>query len=196
MAKYILFDGTNTDLWRTPNGDPIDWQINDDGSMTTGSTDCVSTVTYGDAHIHVEFRKPSDDERKEGQFQDSNSGVYLQGCYEVQIIDSYGDASPKENPMGAIYFRHLPRVNADRPCKEWQTYDIYFRAPRFNDRNEMIECARATIIHNGICIHNNVEIFWATRGGLTEAPVKEGPLVFQSYRGDPVRFRNVWIETL
>ncbi|MBE6598663.1 MAG: DUF1080 domain-containing protein [Ruminococcaceae bacterium] len=196
MAKIVLFDGTSLDMWRKPDGEPSNWKLHEDGTMTPSRDDTVSTVTFKDAHIHVEFREPSDDEREEGQFHDGNSGVYIHGCYEIQIIDSYGDAPPKENPCGAVYEMYMPRVNASRPVREWQTYDIYFRAPRFNEKDEMTEAARATVIHNGECIHNNVILHWATPGGITDHPVKEGPLMLQGYRFDPVRFRNVWIETL
>jgi len=196
MAKIILFDGANLDMWRNSAGEPIDWKLHEDGTMSPSHSDAVSTVTFKDAHIHVEFREPLDSEREEGQFHDGNSGVYIHGCYEIQIIDSYGDASVKENPCGSVYNIYHPRVNACKAVGEWQTYDIYFRAPRFNEKDEMTECARVTIIHNDICIQNNVMIHWATRGGLIEHPVKEGPLMLQAYRSDPVKFRNVWIETM
>lgn len=197
MAKIMLFDGTSLDNWRKPDGEPSNWFLHEDGTMSPSRDDTVSTVTFKDAHIHVEFREPLDAEREnETQFHDGNSGVYIHGCYEIQIIDSYGDAPVKENPCGAIYEQYHPRVNASKPVGEWQTYDIYFRAPRFDDRDQMEECPRVTVIHNGICIHNNTKIHWTTPGGLYNDPVKEGPLMLQGYRFDPVKFRNVWIETL
>ncbi len=196
MAKIVLFDGTNFDMWHNGAGEPINWKLHDDGTMTPSRNDIVSKVTFRDAHIHVEFREPLDSEREEGQFYDGNSGVYLHGCYEIQIIDSYGDAAEKENPCGAIYEMFQPLSNASRPVGEWQTYEIYFRAPRFNERDEMTECARVTVIQNGVCVQNNVLLHQATPGGIFEKPVKEGPLMLQAYRFDPVKFRNVWIETL
>jgi hypothetical protein len=197
MAKIMLFDGTSLELWRKPDGEPSNWTLHADGTMSPSRDDTVSTVTFKDAHIHVEFREPLDSERTEEiQFQDGNSGVYIHGCYEIQIIDSYGDAPIKENPCGAIYMMYHPRVNASKAVGEWQYYDIYFRAPRFSDKGEISECARVTVIHNGEVIQNNVVLHQATPGGIYEYPVAEGPLMLQGYRWDPVKFRNVWIETL
>lgn len=193
MAKYILFDGTNTDMWRTREGNPINWKINDDGSMTVVSEDIVSTVKFGDAHIHVEWKEP-DMPDCTGQAK-GNSGVYIHGCYELQVLDSYGVENPKSNDCGGIYCMYAPRVNACKPALEWQTYDIYLRAPRYNEKGEMTECARATIIQNGICVQNNIMLHQATPGGITEGPVKEGPLMLQDHT-NPVSFRNVWVETL
>ncbi len=193
MAKYILFDGTNTDMWRTREGNPINWTINEDGSMTVGNEDIVSTVKFGDAHIHVEWKEP-DMPDCTGQAK-GNSGVYIHGCYELQVLDSYGIENPKSNDCGGIYCMYSPRVNACKPALEWQTYDIYLRAPRYNEKGERTECARATIIQNGICVQNNILLHQATPGGYTEDPVKEGPLMLQDH-GNPVSFRNVWVETL
>ncbi|MBE6598662.1 MAG: DUF1080 domain-containing protein [Ruminococcaceae bacterium] len=193
MAKYILFDGKNTDMWTTREGAPINWKINDDGSMTVGNEDIVSTVKFGDAHIHVEWKEP-DMPDCTGQAK-GNSGVYIHGCYELQVLDSYGIENPKSNDCGGIYCMYSPRTNACKPALEWQTYDIYLRAPRYNEKGEMTECARATIIQNGICVQNNILLHQATPGGITEGPVKEGPLMLQDH-GNPVSFRNVWVETL
>ncbi len=198
MAKIVLFDGTNLDMWKSRNAelDKIDWTLLDDGTMIPSRTDIYSAVNFRDAHIHVEFREPLDSERKEDQFHDGNSGIYIHGCYEIQIIDSYGEADNKENPIGAVYEMYQPLSNASKPVGEWQTYDIYFRAPRFNDRDEMTESARATVILNGVCVQNNVIIHHPTPGNMNEFAVKEGPLMLQAYRFDPVKFRNIWIETL
>ncbi len=197
MAKIVLFDGTNFDMWKSRNADiAVDWTILDDGTMIPSGTDIYSAVSFKDAHIHVEFREPLDSERKEDQFHDGNSGIYIHGSYEVQIIDSYGEAANKDNPIGAIYEMYQPLSNASRPVGEWQNYDIYFRAPRFNERDEMTECARVTVILNGVCVQNNVNLHHPTPGCMNKVAGKEGPLMLQAYRFDPVKFRNIWIDTL
>ena len=191
--KIYLFDGTNLDNWEKLNGAPADWPIGEDGAVTVGHSNIKSKETYKDAHIHVEFWLPNMPECS-GQDK-ANSGVYVHGCYEVQVLDSYGVENPKSNDCGGIYCMYAPRVNACKPALEWQTYDIYLRAPRYNEKGEMTECARATIIQNGICVQNNIMLHQATPGGITEGPVKEGPLMLQDHT-NPVSFRNVWVETL
>ena len=122
------------------------------------------------------------------------SGVYIHGCYELQVLDSFGKEEPQNDDCGGIYQNYKPRVNACKPALEWQTYDIIFRAPRFENGN-MTEAARATILQNGTVIHNNLILHRATPGGVTEHTVAEGPLMLQDH-GNPVKFRNIWIETL
>ncbi len=195
MAKIALFDGTSLDLWRKIDGSPAEWRVNDDGSMTVKpfAGNIVSTVKFGDAHIHLEWMEP-DMPDCIGQ-EKGNSGVYIHGCYELQVLDSYGIEAPRYDDCGAFYTLYAPLSNACKPALEWQTYDLYFRAPRFNEKNEMTECARITVIQNGICIQNNVLLHRATPGGIHEIPVKEGPLMLQDH-GNEVTFRNVYIETL
>lgn len=194
MAKIVLFDGTSTALWTKRDGSPIEW-ILEDGILTVkrGQGDIVSTVKYGDAHIHVEWREP-DMPDCSGQAK-GNSGVYIQGAYELQVLDSYGIENPDLGDCGAIYSIYKPLVNACKPALEWQTYDIYLRAPRFNEDGTVKESARVTILQNGVCVQNNIELYSTTPGGVTDQKAAEGPLLLQDH-GDPVSFRNIWIETL
>ena len=192
MARITLFDGKDTSLWTKRDGSPIDWIV-EDGAMTVNHGDIVSTVKYGDAHIHVEWREP-DMPWESGQGK-GNSGVYIQGCSELQVLDSYGVDVPDFSDCGAIYSVYPPLVNACRPALEWQTYDIFLRAPRFDADGNVTENARVTILQNGVCIQNNIELWRTTPGGIVEEKVAVGPLLLQDH-GNPVSFRNVWIETL
>ena len=191
--KVILFNGENLDNWTTRDGNPAGWVVEDGITTVTARTgDIMTKEVFGDCFLHVEFRIP-DMPEAEGQAK-GNSGVYIHGRYEVQVLDSYG-LEPGKGDCSAVYDCHAPLFNACKPATEWQTYDIYFRAPRYNEKGERTECARATIIQNGICVQNNILLHQATPGGYTEDPVKEGPLMLQDH-GNPVSFRNVWVETL
>jgi len=193
MSKIELFNGTDLSAWTKTDGTPAEWSV-EDGVMTVNHTGCiVSKEVFGDAHIHVEWREPDMPEMT-GQYK-GNSGVYLHGCYELQVLDSYGIEPPQANDCGAIYLMYPPRVNACKPALEWQTYDIFLRAPRFAEDGSVSESARVTILQNGVCIHNNVELYRVTPGGVIDKPVAEGPLMLQDHN-DAVSFRNVWIEKL
>lgn len=194
FEKVVLFDGTNLDSWtKKKDGSPAEWIIGEDGAMTVNNGDIVSTQTFKDAHIHVEFWLPYMPECK-GQAR-ANSGVYVHGCYEVQVLDSYGVQNIKTNDCAGIYQQYKPMVNANKKPEEWQTYDIYFRAPRYNEAGEIIEDARMTVIFNGICVHNNITLPAATPGGVNPDRVPEGPLMLQDHH-NPVRYRNVYFERL
>ncbi|MEQ1860466.1 MAG: DUF1080 domain-containing protein [Chthoniobacteraceae bacterium] len=165
--------------------------INSTGGKTVNIT---STGEWGDCEMHVEFCVP----------QGSNSGIYLMGLYEVQVFDSFGKASFAEHDCGAIYQRwdpargkgkegyegHAPRVNASKPPGEWQSFDITFRAPRFDAAGKKIENAKfVKVVHNGQVIHENVEMNGPTRGAKFPEAKPAGPIVIQGDHG-PVAYRN------
>ena len=193
--KVVLFDGKDLSKWRKAHTEssPAEWIIGDDGAMTVNGGDIVSTETYRDAHIHVEFWLPYMPE-SHGQ-ERANSGVYVHGCYEIQVLDSYGIEKPADNDCGALYSIYAPLTNANRKPEEWQAYDIYLYAPRFNENGEVIEDGRMTVLLNGIVAQNNIVLHTNTPGGETSYRVAEGPLLLQDH-GDKVRFRNVWFERL
>ncbi len=196
MERIILFDGTNTDMWKKTDGSPCTWSIGEDGGMTldlSNRGDIVSTVTYKDARIHVEWMEPDTPDVEYGYR--GNSGVYLHGCYEIQILDSYGIEKPRTTDCGGIYTMYAPLSNVCKAPLEWQTLDVIFRAPRYNEKGERTEAARATIIMNGVCVQNNIVLHAPTPGGVTDYAVAEGPLMLQDHKS-PVRFRNIWIEKL
>ena len=194
--KVVLFDGTNLDNWYSRlDGGPAKWEIGDDGAMTVvaRSGDIISKETYGDAHVHVEFWLPLMADQH-GQSR-ANSGVYVQGCYEVQVLDSFGLATPGDGDCGGIYGYYKPLCNANLEPEKWQTYDIYIRAAKFDENGECIEDAFITVLLNGVCIHNASRLYDATGGNLENRRVPVGPLMLQDHQC-PVRYRNIWFERL
>ena len=190
--KIVLFDGSGFDKWERRGGGAVTWN-NDGESMTVVRGDIVSTVEFSDAMLHVEFRCP---DMPEATGQDKgNSGVYVHGCYEIQVLDSYGVNNPNDGDCGALYGMYAPLTNACRPATEWQAYDIIIRAPRFDGSGEIAEYGRMTVLQNGLPIHNNVVLKRATPGGLSDKPVRKGPLILQDH-GNRVSFRNVWLINL
>lgn len=161
-----------------------------------GKTANIYTLLeHGDCELHVEFTVP----------KGSNSGVYLQGRYEVQVFDSFGKTEVKYGDCGGIYARHIdgrdveghpPRVNASRKPGEWQSFDVKFTAPRFDASGKKLANARFDWVkHNGVLVHENVEVTGPTRSPLSEEEVARGPLLLQGDHG-PVAYRNLRIRLL
>jgi type 1 glutamine amidotransferase len=179
LAGWIHRGGAQEAAWKLVEGT---------AEVVAGTSDLVTRESFGDALIHVEFRIPSMPEA-EGQGR-GNSGVYVQGRYEVQVLDSYGLASGLGD-CGALYGQKVPDVNACRKPERWQAYDIEFQAPRFDASGARSAGARITVWHNGRLIHQDVELQGPTAGGL-EGESATGPLLLQDH-GNPVRYRNVWV---
>ena len=193
-GAIVLFDGSNLKQWTGLKRKKVGWKLLNQNTMEvvpkTGSI--ISKKSFGDHRIHVEFRTPfmpNDRDQKRG-----NSGVYLQGRYEVQILDSYG-LEGRDNECGGIYKVSRPRVNACAPPTHWQTYDITFRAPRFDSNGKKTENARITVIHNGILIHEDVELPTFTGSSIAKNEVSVGQLMLQEH-SNRVQFRNIWVEEL
>ena len=151
---------------------------------------------FGDVQLHVEWASPNP---PVGKGQDrGNSGIFLMGLYELQVLDSYQADTYADGQAGAIYGQYPPLANASRPPGEWQTYDIAFRRPRFDKDGKLLEPARVTLIHNGILIQNNEEL-WGRTNWLESSPYEahadRGPIELQDH-GHPVRFRNIWLREL
>jgi len=183
-GAIVLFDGTNADPWAKG-------RISEDGLLMPGTT---STRKFGDHQIHVEFRLPYMPNDK-GQAR-GNSGIYLQGRYEVQMLDSFG-LEGKNNECGGIYSVKDCDVNMCFPPLSWQTFDIEFTAAKYEgeeDDSKLLAPARMTVYHNGVKIHDNVEL--PGDRGTTASPVKpgadKGPVYLQNH-GCPVRYRNIWV---
>lgn len=188
-GAIILFDGKDLSNWRQRDGAPAGWTVGD-GVMTVAKGDILSRETFRDAFIHVEFRVPDMPSAK-GQGK-GNSGVYLQGRYEIQVLDSYGVGIPGKGDCGAIYNQFAPLTNACKPPMEWQTYDIIFRAARVNEAGEVTEQARMTLLQNGQVIQNNVVLQGPTGGAVDQKVGEPGPLLLQDH-GNPVQYRNIWM---
>jgi 3-keto-disaccharide hydrolase len=190
-GAIVLFDGSLKG-WTASDGSTPTWQVLDGGVVEVRpGGGGIKTERQFDGHykLHVEFRVPYLPD-KQGQAR-GNSGVYNQGRYEVQVLDSYGLDS-KDNDCGGIYEVAKPLVNACKAPTVWQSYDIDFRAPRF-EAGKKVAPARITVLHNGILIHKDVEIpVDNTRSGLGGHPSTPGPLHLQDH-GSPVQFRNIWL---
>lgn len=187
--KIALFNGKDMSGWHQRNGEPAAWKV-EDGVMTAGGGDILSQETFTDAIVHVEFRTPDMPEAT-GQHK-GNSGVFVQGRYEIQVLDSYGWAVLGLGDCGAIYNQVSPLVNACKPPLEWQSYDVIFRAPRVDEAGQVVEPVRMTVLQNGLVIHNNIEISGPTGAAINDKVGEPGPLLLQDH-GDPVQYRNVWM---
>lgn len=194
-GAIVLFDGKNLGEWVGLDGQAAPWKRIEGGAMQVarepGRGGGIKTKrTF--AHpftLHVEFRVPYMPD-KTGQAR-GNSGIYCQGRYEVQVLDSYGLKS-KDNDCGGIYEVAAPKVNACKAPTVWQAYDIDFKPPQFRD-GKKVAPARITVKQNGVVIHEDVEITVDnTRAGLGGAPSSPGPIHLQDH-GDPVQYRNIWI---
>jgi hypothetical protein len=192
----VLFDGKDLSQWESAKKGPAQWLIKD-GVATINGTGSINTKQeFGDCQLHVEWATPSE-AKGDGQGR-GNSGILLQGRYEVQVLDSYNNKTYFHGQAGAIYKQYAPLVNASRKPGEWQTYDIIFHAPRFDDSKKLTKPATVTVLQNGVLVEDNVEIKGTTSfvgaPKYVAHPLKQ-PLVLQDHRS-PVRYRNIWIREL
>jgi hypothetical protein len=193
----VLFGDEDLSQWRMKEGEPAKWKV-DAGyvEIVPGSGDLVTTRAFGDCQLHLEWATPAP-ARGEGQDR-GNSGVFLMGRYEVQVLDSYRNRTYADGQAGAIYGQFPPLANASRAPGEWQEYDIIFHRPRFEKGGRVVSPARMTVFHNRVLVHDNVELAGATahraRATYTAHPDRL-PLQLQDH-GSPVRYRNIWVREL
>lgn len=194
----VLFDGRDLSRWaqRDGNGNPVapTWSVGG-GYFETGKGSLHTRDSFGDVQLHVEWAAPA---VVEGHSQKrGNSGVFLMGLYEIQVLDSYDNPTYADGQAGAIYGQWPPLVNAARRPGEWQTYDIVFEAPRF-ENGRLVKPAFQTVFWNGVIVHNRKEAIGATvhRNVARYTPhAPELPLMLQDH-DNPVRYRNIWIRRL
>jgi hypothetical protein len=195
----VLFDGRSLDGWRHADdaSRPAGWRVRD-GYMEVGAgAGAIATARgFGDVQLHVEWMSPAP---PTGTGQDrGNSGVFLMGRYELQVLDSYRNETYPDGQAGAIYGQFPPLVNASRPPGEWQTYDVVFRRPRFDAGGRLVRPARMTVLHNGVLVQDAATLTGPV--GHNQRPPYVAhpdalPLSLQDH-GHPVRFRNVWARPL
>jgi Domain of Unknown Function (DUF1080) len=193
----VLFDGTDLSKWQHKDGSAAKWKVENGYAEVVAKTGYIYTKqSFGDCQLHVEFREPTP---PHGESQErGNSGVFLMGLYEVQVLDSYENKTYADGQASAIYGQYPPQVNAARPPGQWQWYDIVFHGPRFDAAGKLLRPAHFTVFHNGVLAQDNVQPSGPTEHG-ERPPYKPTPeklpLGLQDH-GDPVRFRNIWIREL
>ncbi len=192
----VLFDGTDLSAWVGRDG-AAQWLIEDGAMVVAAGTGDISTrAAFGDVQLHIEWQTP-DRIVGEGQGR-GNSGVFLMGLYEVQVLDSYENQTYVNGQAGSIYKQFIPQVNATRPPGAWQAYDIIFAAPRFDAGGEVSRPGTMTVLHNGVLIHDHVELRGPTvfiGEPAYEPHAEKLPLKLQDH-GNPVAFRNIWVREL
>ncbi len=192
----ILFDGHDLSKWEGTNGEEPKWKIEGDALVILPKSGAIHTKdVYGDCQLHIEWRSPEKVEL-DGQKR-GNSGVFLQSRYEVQVLDCFDNSTYVNGQAGSIYKQKAPLVNACRKPGEWQTYDIFWTAPKFGTAGVLESPAAITVVHNGILIQNHYVLKGDTPYiGLPEyTPHGRLPLMLQDHNC-PVAFRNIWIRNL
>ena len=193
----VLFDGSDMSNWRAMDGGPAKWIVKEDYMESVRGAGYVRTTQgFGDCQVHVEFVTPTP---AKGSSQGrGNSGVFLRGIYEVQVLDSYDNITYADGQCSAVYGQYPPQVNVCRKPGEWQTYDIIFKAPKFDDNGDLLKPASVTVLQNGVLTQDNVAINgptnWCSRSPYSKHPGKL-PLSLQDH-GNPVRYRNIWVREL
>lgn len=185
----VLFDGKSFDAWKGAEK----WTVDADGAFTVKGA-VQTKQDFGDCQLHLEFASPKE-AKGSGQGRGNNGVGFMGARYEIQVLDSFQNKTYPEGQCASVYNQRPPMVNASRKPGEWQTYDIVFNAPRFDEEGKVKKPAYFTVLHNGVLVQNHTEVIGLTyfdkANEYTKHPDK-APLVLM-YHGDPVRFRNIWI---
>jgi len=194
-ATVLLAGGSDTSAWSMTDGKPATWQMTA-GVISSGKGMLRTKAEFTDVQLHVEFATPT---MVKGDSQDrGNSGVYLMGAFEIQVLDSFQNPTYADGSASAMYGQYPPLVNVSRKPGLWQSYDIIFTAPRFKPTGELDKPAVVTVLHNGVVVHNATAFYGPTQHRRIDpysAKLTRGPIVLQDH-GNPVRFRNIWVREL
>jgi hypothetical protein len=187
----VLFDGKDMSQWN--GGDK--WKVENGYAISQGGG-INSKQSFSDCQLHLEFAAPSE-VKGSGQGR-GNSGIYFMEAYEVQVLDSYENKTYFDGQCGSIYKQFPPLVNACRKPGEWQTYDIVFTAPRFDDKGAVTSKAYFTVLQNGVLVQNHTELLGGTFYDKAPAYIAHAPKrpLHIQFHGDPVRFRNIWVREI
>lgn len=196
----ILFNGKNLDNWiSVTDSTAAKWHINEDGSMTVNDKtgDIQTKQHFGDIQLHLEWKSPAEVQR-EGQNR-GNSGIFLSGLYEVQVLDNNDNPTYVNGQVASIYKQHVPLAMASVPSGEWNSYDIIYHAPKFDEDGGKKQSGTLTVLHNGVLVQDHVKIKGTTEyiGWAKNPPHGKGPLKLQDH-GDNSRvsYRNIWVREL
>jgi hypothetical protein len=196
-AMVLYRNSGDISNWVQENGEPLKWNATDTSLTVVPGAGGIKTVrAFGDCQLHIEWKTPvvvSGTGQGRG-----NSGIFLMGKYELQVLDSWDNKTYYNGQAGSIYKQHIPLVNASLGPGRWQTYDVVFTAPRFGTEGELMSPAAFTVFHNGVLIQNHVKLIGPTEYiGLPAYKVHEEklPLSLQDH-GNPVSYRNIWIREL
>ena len=189
-----LFEGSSLAAWQKAGkpGEAAMWEVRDGALVVNGTGSIETKMIFADCQVHLEWRTPAE---PEGSSQDrGNSGVFMMGRYEIQVLDSYQNETYADGQAAALYGQLPPLVNASRAPGEWQTYDIVFSAPVF-ERGELVRPARVTLFHNGVLVHYDRPFIGATTHRAVaryEEHAAAGPILLQDH-GSPIEYRNIWV---
>jgi len=193
----VLFNGKDLSNWESIKGTPAEWKVGDGYfEVAAGAGDIRTRESFGDCQLHVEWAAPNP---PHGKDQDrGNSGVYLHGLYEIQVLDSFKNITYADGQAAGVYGQYPPLVNACRPPGRWQTYNIVFHGPRFDSAGKLLRPATVTVIQNGVLVQDHVNIMGPT-AHMQRPPYKPTPeklpLRLQDHN-HPVRYRNLWIRPI
>lgn len=195
----VLFDGKSLGEWRSTQKQdaPATWKLVGGAMEVVPGSGAITTARgFGDVQLHVEWMTPTPP-HGEGQ-ERGNSGVFLMGRYEVQVLDSYQNTTYPDGQAGSIYGQFPPAVNASRAPGQWQSYDIVFHRPHFDADGKLTVPARATVFHNGVLVQEDVLLLGPTSNGRRDPYVAHAdklPIQLQDH-GVAIRFRNIWVREL